>query len=107
MSTLTRDQVFDQLAALGLASVRMGFYGGHDEGNVEDVKCLDADGHDVDVEIDEPSDLYDALCQPIYDRYGGFDGDPEIWGELVWTVADRSLVIEGSEKNWEPFEAVM
>ena len=92
MSTLTREQVFDQLAALGLASVRMSFYGGHDEG---------------DVEIDDRSDLYDALCQPIYDRYGGFDGDPEVWGELVWTVADRSLLIEGSEKNWEPFEAVL
>lgn len=107
MSTLTRELVFDQLHALGIASASIAFYGGHDEGDVEGVTYLDADAHELDVEIDERSDLFEALCQPIYDRYGGFDGDPEVGGELIWRVSDRSLAIEGSENNWEPFEAVL
>lgn len=107
MSTLTREQIFDQLHARGIASVRLAFYGGHDEGDVEDTKYLDAEGHELAVELDDRSDLYDALCQPIYDRYGGFDGYPEVDGELIWHVADRSLAIEGRETVWESFQEVI
>ena len=77
MSTLTREQVFDQLAALGLASVRMSFYGGHDEGDVEGTKYLDADGQALDVEIDERSDLYDALCDRSMTATAGLTATPK------------------------------
>jgi len=107
MSTLTRALVFDQLHALGIATARIAFYGGHDEGVVEDTKYLDADGHDLDVEIDDRCDLFAALCQPIYDRYGGFDGYPEVEGELIWRVANHSLAIEGRETTWESFQEVI
>ncbi len=54
MSTLTREQVFDQLAALGLASVRMSFYGGHDEG--------DGESDPDEIEGDEDGEVYDDLA---------------------------------------------
>jgi hypothetical protein len=103
MSVMTRDLIFDQLQTLGLASVRIAFYGGHDEGCVEGIKCLDANEQELSVEIDEDSELFESLCQPIYDYYGGFDGDPEVDGELIWRVPDRSLSLEGSQKSWESF----
>jgi hypothetical protein len=104
MSEVTRDLIFDQLDALGLASVRVAFYGGHDEGDVEGIKYFDAQEHELDLEFDEHSPLFEALCQPIYDRFGGFDGDLEVDGELIWRVAGHSLSIEASQTIWQSFD---
>lgn len=42
----------------------------------------------------ETSSAY-ALEGPIWDRFGSFAGQPEIAGTVVWTAADRRVVIVG------------
>ena len=44
-----------------------------------------------------------ALEAPIWDRFGSFAGQPLIVGTVVWTAADRLVVIEGrrGEKRFE------
>jgi hypothetical protein len=107
MAVMTRDLIFDQLETLGITSVRIAFYGGHDEGDIEGIKYFDAQEHELDLEFDEHSPLVEALCQPIYDRYGGFDGDPQVEGELIWSVASRDLTLIGSEQTWTQFDEVL
>jgi hypothetical protein len=36
-----------------------------------------------------------ALEGPVWDRFGSFAGQPHIAGTVVWTTADRRVVIEG------------
>ncbi len=36
-----------------------------------------------------------ALEAPIWDRFGSFAGQPLIVGTVIWTAADRRVVIDG------------
>jgi len=56
------------------------------------------------VEGDELIDVerwsgHDELCYaleaPIWDRFGSFAGQPLISGTVIWTAANRRVVIEG------------
>lgn len=40
-------------------------------------------------------ELFYAPEGPIWDRFGSFAGQPHIAGTVVWTTADRRVVIEG------------
>lgn len=40
-----------------------------------------------------------ALEAPVWDRFGSFAGQPQIAGTVVWTTADRHVVIEGRRGN--------
>ena len=40
-----------------------------------------------------------ALEAPVWDRFGSFAGQPQIAGTVVWTTADRRVVIEGRRGN--------
>jgi hypothetical protein len=44
-----------------------------------------------------------ALEAPVWDRFGSFVGQPRITGTVVWTTADRRVVIEGrrGDKRFE------
>jgi len=44
-----------------------------------------------------------ALEAPIWDRFGSFAGQPLIAGTVIWTAADRRVVIEGrrGDKRFE------
>jgi hypothetical protein len=44
-----------------------------------------------------------ALEAPIWDRFGSFAGQPLISGTVIWTAADRCVVIEGrrGDKRFE------
>jgi hypothetical protein len=50
---------------------------------------------------------HDELCYaleaPIWDRFGSFAGQPLIVGTVIWTAADRLVVIEGrrGDKRFE------
>ena len=50
---------------------------------------------------------HDELCYaleaPIWDRFGSFAGQPLIFGTVIWTAADRRVVIEGrrGDKRFE------
>jgi hypothetical protein len=44
-----------------------------------------------------------ALEAPVWDRFGVFAGQPLIRGDVIWTAADRSVVIVGTRGD-ERFE---
>ena len=57
-----------------------------------------------------------ALSQPVYDEYGGFAGEFEVEGRVVWDVPKGTVIMKGSEAgedsevadgsdaDWVPFE---
>ena len=47
-----------------------------------------------------------ALEAPVWDRFGSFAGQPQIAGTVVWTTADRRLVIAGRRGN-QHFEELL
>ena len=98
----------------------MPFHGGNDEGFTEDITLENADGSPVAVihedyyGTEEPfegaQELAEALSRPVYDEYGGFAGDFEVEGRVIWDVSrgtismEGSETLEGSETDWAPFE---
>lgn len=51
-------------------------------------------------------ELAHALEGPVWDRYGGFAGQPWVRGTVTWTVADRCVLI-GGQRGGEAFEEVV
>jgi hypothetical protein len=47
-----------------------------------------------------------ALEAPVWDRYGTFAGQPAIRGDVIWTSADRTVVIVGRRGDARFEEAV-
>jgi hypothetical protein len=47
-----------------------------------------------------------ALEAPVWDRYGTFAGQPAIRGDVIWTLADRTVVIVGRRGDASFEEAV-
>lgn len=66
-------------------------------GSVDRIVLSRAQGNDlVDVERwTRRDELCHALEAPIWDRFGSFVGQPRIAGVVLWTAADRHVVIEG------------
>ena len=61
----------------------------------------------VDVELWTSRDeLTCALEAPVWDRYGTFAGQPAIRGDVIWTLADRAVVIVGRRGEARFEEAV-
>ncbi len=50
--------------------------------------------------------LADCLEQPIYDEYGGFDGDFSVSGTLTWDVGAEKVTMTRSEQQWSDAEDV-
>ena len=51
-------------------------------------------------------ELCHALEAPVWERFGTFVGHPLVSGEVIWTAADRSVVIRGS-RGERPFEELV
>ena len=104
---MTRPDVFRRLQEMGAVSAVVPFHGGNDEGFTEGITLESADGNPVAVihedyyGNEEPfegaQDLAEALSRPVYDEYGGFDGDFEVEGRVIWDVAEGTISMEGSE----------
>jgi hypothetical protein len=50
---MTKHEVFAELKRLGAAKAVVEFSGGNDEGGVDDIALLDADGKQIDVELSD------------------------------------------------------
>ena len=124
---MTRAEVFDRLGELGAVAAVVPFNGGYDEGFVEGITLRGAGGGEVAVihedhygDAEEPFEgahrLAEALSRPVYDEYGGFAGEFEVEGRVVWDVPKATVRMEGSEAgedsevaassddDWVPFE---
>ncbi len=124
---MTREEVFERLRELGAVAAVVPFNGGYDEGFVEGITLRGAEGSAVAVihedhygDAEEPFEgahrLAEALSQPVYDEYGGFAGEFEVEGRVVWDVPKVTVIMKGSEAgvdseagessedDWAPFE---
>jgi hypothetical protein len=99
---LRGEAVWQELEACGatIATVPFSGWAGHG-GRIEGIALSRLDGDElVDVERWSVRDeLRHALEAPIWDRFGSFAGQPRIFGLVVWTAADRRVVIVGRRGN--------
>lgn len=117
---MSRDLVFAALAKKGVNRVEVEYNGGNDEGGVDQIVFFDKDdkkigemqeyygGHSVWDEAtksykpaappDEEQRLSQALCAPVYDKYGSFAGEFYVNGTLTWDVAKRKVNMRGTEE---------
>ncbi len=108
---MTRAQVFEELASRGADRAVLEFSGGNDEGGPDTITLYKGEGRvgglspsayagvDSTAAQKAEAELVAWLSQPIYDQYGGFDGDFDVYGELIWDVAKRSVEIVGEERS--------
>ena len=95
---LARDDVWAELEQRGATIATVPFSGRAGQGgSVDRIVVSRVDGNElVDVERWSGRDeLCYALEAPIWDRFGSFAGQPHIGGVVLWTAADRCVVIEG------------
>ncbi len=121
----TREKIFSELAKRNAATVEVSFSGGNDEGSVNRIRLLDADGNEINVleeayissEYDENTKswkparemtrdemLAEALSQPVYDKYGGFGGDFSVDGKICWDVKERKVTESGERSCSESYD---
>jgi hypothetical protein len=103
---LSGESVWQELEARGATVATVAFSGRAGRGGRTDRIVLSRLDRDelVDVERSTGRDeLCYALEAPIWDRFGSFAGQPLIVGTVIWTAADRRVVIEGrrGDKRFE------
>jgi hypothetical protein len=124
---MTRAEVFRRLRELGVVAAVVPFHGGYDEGFTESITLQGAEGNAVAVihedyygNAEEPfggaHHLAEALSRPVYEEYGGFAGEFEVEGRVIWDVSKATVTMVGSEAeesseaekgpeaDWVPFE---
>lgn len=117
---MSRDAVFTALKKRGVAKVEVHYSGGNDEGGVNDIIFLDANGENIG-RMDEyyggtqewddvakkylpakpPTDdqrLSMSLCVPVYDKYYSFAGEFYVNGTLTWDVTTGKVNMRGTEE---------
>jgi hypothetical protein len=93
-----RPAVFEELERRGATVALVPFSGRAGAGGrVEAIKLLRLEREDL-VEVERWS-CRDELCfaieAPIWERYGTFVGHPRVVGEVIWSTADRCVLIRG------------
>jgi hypothetical protein len=107
----------------GFIGAEVEFAGGHDEGGVDAIYGISADGARVEIiphpatswehgedgtwgevpkertqkQIDEDV-LHETLGLPVYERYSTFAGEFYVTGKVIWDVKADTVVMEGSEE---------
>ena len=117
---MTRDGVFAALKSKGVSKVLVHYSGGNDEGGVNQIELFDANGENIG-EMQEyyggssiwdeatntwkpaeaPNDeqrLSEALCAPVYNKYGGFAGEYYVDGIVTWDVVNKKINDHGNEQ---------
>jgi hypothetical protein len=106
---LNQKEVLALLKKKGIEKVTVKFSGGHDSGGTDGIE-FEVLGETVqwtEKEVDTIRvGLFDALEAPVWDRYGSFAGEFNVYGEVVWDVKEEKVHIRGSEEvcNTEEFE---
>lgn len=104
MALDTRAKAWEMLAEIGAVKADVEFSGGHDEGGVDGIAITLGDGSRLDT-CDWPRDeeknphwrLAELLALPVYDKYYSFAGEFSVHGNVVWDVAEKKVMMDGSE----------
>jgi hypothetical protein len=103
---LTGESIWQELETRGATIATVPFNGRAGRGGRTDTIVLSRVERDELVDVEHWSgrdELCYALEAPVWDRFGSFAGQPRIVGTVIWTAADRRVVIEGrrGEKRFE------
>ena len=103
---LSDESVWQELEARGATIATVPFSGRAGRGGRTDRIVLSRLDRDELVDVERwtgRDELCYALEAPIWDRFGSFAGQPLIVGTVIWTAADRRVVIEGrrGDKRFE------
>ena len=105
---LSRQAIWDELERRGATGAEVSFSGKAGRGGSITTITLDrVDGREpLAVEWWDRDELAYALEGPVWDRFGGFAGQPAVRGTVRWTVADQLVVITG-QRGDQRFEEVV
>jgi hypothetical protein len=106
---LLREDVWEKLERRGATVAVVTFSGRAGAGGRVDAIILNRLDGDKLVDVARSTardELTYALEGPIWDRYGGFAGQPPIRGTVTWVLGLRSIVIAG-RRGGEAFEEVV
>lgn len=95
---LSGEPVWQELEARGATIATVPFSGRAGRGGHIDRIVLSRLDSDELVDVERWSgrdELCHALEAPIWDRFGSFAGQPQVVAAVVWTTADRRVVIVG------------
>lgn len=101
---LTTDQIFKELKGRGATRAVVDFYGGGDEGYVEDIKLYDVEGTEIDSITEDEVEIYDSIYQMLSDEWNGFNGDTDVNGKMVWDIHAKKITESGSHTTWVGYE---
>jgi len=118
--TMTRATVFTALRSRGADRAVVTFSGGGDEGGPESITLYTGEQElstlPLDTYIGESKHgsvhpdvaLADALGDPVHREYGGFAGDFDVMGEVVWEVDDEMVkLIKDERASYEHSEVYL
>jgi hypothetical protein len=105
---LSRQAIWDELERRGATGATVSFSGKAGRGGSITTITVDrVDGQEpLTIEWWDREELAYALEGPVWDRFGGFAGQPAVRGMVRWTVPDRQVVIAGRRGD-QTFEEVL
>lgn len=98
---MVRDKVFATLEQRGYSHAVLEFNGGRDEGSVDSIELMKADGQGSD-ELETwggVDDLRDALTESVYDNFN-FNTENSVYGTVTWVVRDRRVTADYNEQAY-------
>jgi len=115
---MNRQEMWAELRRRNVAKVAVEFSGGGDEGGVDNITLLNAEGDEIGnlhedygskrwedgngwVSVNPPNPdtaLVEALVAPVYERYDTFAGDFYVNGTLSYDVAKEKALMNKSER---------
>lgn len=116
---LERRELWAELRRRGVAKVTVSFSGGGDEGGVDNITLLNAEGEEIGtleedyggstydpktgqwVPVNPPNPdtkLVEALVAPVYERYHTFAGEFYVSGTVDYDVPNEKALMNKSER---------
>lgn len=90
------------LDAFNISKIRVSFSGGGDSGGIDDVEfSYNDDKCNLTVEDHIKNEFYNFLEEPVYDNYGGFAGEYNVNGDLIYDVRNHTVFMTCNEYSYE------
>lgn len=122
-----RDRLIEAFKKRGIATARIEFSGGNDEGGADVIVFFDADNQQMDIDCDyisshrnidgkwqeveltdaekEQNKFVDIVEAPIYWKWGSFAGDFNVYGTLTYDInAEQYCSMDYSESTYEHYQ---
>lgn len=105
---MTRNMAFGLLKAADIVQAEVKFAGGNDEGTIESITLHKKDGTNtiIDYTYNNRDPLHEELSKPVWEKYGSFAGNFEVYGSIIWDVETGTISMNGQESctTWSTIE---